>query len=66
MDQDGFIFLGYDAGMDDEAEFIWKKNYTEPIDSSRAREETKADGYGPFRAHGKPAGMLFIVVLTRY
>lgn len=44
VDEDGFIFLGYDADMDDEAEFIWRKNYTEPVDSSRAQEETKADG----------------------
>lgn len=58
VDQDGFIFLGYDAGMDDEADFIWGKNYTEPIDSSRAHAETKAEGYGSFSAHRKPAGML--------
>lgn len=44
VDDDGFIFLGYDADMDEEAEFIWRKNYTDPIDSSRALEETKADG----------------------
>lgn len=53
MDEDGFIFLGYDADMDDEAEFIWRKNYTEPIDSSRAHEETKAEGYGCLSAHRK-------------
>lgn len=64
VDEDGFIFLGYDAGMDDEAEFIWRKNYTEPIDSSRAHEETKAEGYSCIGAHSKPAGMLFIIVLT--
>ncbi|XP_011603400.2 myomesin-3 [Takifugu rubripes] len=44
VDDDGFIFLGYDADMDAEAEFIWRKNYTEPIDSSRAHEGTKTDG----------------------
>lgn len=59
VDQDGFIFLGYDAGVDDEADFVWGKNYTEPIDSSRAQQETKAEGYGSL-----PAGMLFIFVLT--
>lgn len=46
MDDDGFIFLGYGAEMDDESEFLWRKNYTEPIDAGRAREETKKNGYG--------------------
>lgn len=55
VDDDGFIFLGYDADMDDEAEFIWRKNYTEPIDSSRAHEGTKTDGYGCSDAAGTPA-----------
>lgn len=55
MDDDGFIFLGYDADMDDEAEFIWRRNYTEPIDSSRAHEGTKTDGYGCSRAACTPA-----------
>lgn len=63
VDEDGFIFLGYDADRDDEAEFIWRKNYTEPIDSSRAHEETKTEGYGTKSAHTKLAGMLVSVVL---
>lgn len=44
VDDDGFIFLGYDANMDDEAEFHWRKNYTEPIDAGRAWQEKKKEG----------------------
>lgn len=47
MDNDGFIFLGYEADeTDDESKFLWNKNYTEPIDAKRAQAETKKDGYG--------------------
>lgn len=46
MDDDGFIFLGYKAEMDDKREFLWKKDYTEPIDTRRAREEITNNGYG--------------------
>uniref|UniRef100_A0A8D3DFV6 Myomesin 3 n=1 Tax=Scophthalmus maximus TaxID=52904 RepID=A0A8D3DFV6_SCOMX len=42
VDDDGFIFLGYEANeVNDESEFLWSKNYTEPIDAVRARTETK-------------------------
>lgn len=42
MDDDGFIFLGYEAvEMNDESEFLWSKNYTDPIGAERARAETK-------------------------
>lgn len=42
MDNDGFIFLGYEADeMNDESKFLWSKNYTEAIDAGRARTETK-------------------------
>ncbi|XP_026173045.1 myomesin-3 [Mastacembelus armatus] len=42
VDDDGFIFLGYEADeMNDESEFLWSKNYTDPIDARRARVETK-------------------------
>uniref|UniRef100_A0A3P9NI63 Myomesin 3 n=1 Tax=Poecilia reticulata TaxID=8081 RepID=A0A3P9NI63_POERE len=41
VDDDGFIFLGYEAvEMNDDSEFIWSKNYTEPIDSQRTKAET--------------------------
>lgn len=47
MDDDGFIFLGYEADeMNDESKFLWSKNYAEPIDAGRARAETKKDRYG--------------------
>uniref|UniRef100_A0A3Q1HUN7 Myomesin 3 n=1 Tax=Anabas testudineus TaxID=64144 RepID=A0A3Q1HUN7_ANATE len=42
VDNDGFIFLGYEADeMDDESKLLWSKDYSEPIDARRAREETK-------------------------
>uniref|UniRef100_A0AAQ4NV29 Myomesin 3 n=1 Tax=Gasterosteus aculeatus aculeatus TaxID=481459 RepID=A0AAQ4NV29_GASAC len=45
VDNDGFIFLGYEADeTDDESKFLWNKNYTEPIDAKRAQAETKKDG----------------------
>ncbi|KAM4736307.1 myomesin-3 [Anableps anableps] len=41
VDDDGFIFLGYEAiEMNDDSEFLWSKNYTEAIDSQRAKAET--------------------------
>lgn len=46
VDDEGFIFLGYKAEMDDKREFLWRKDYTEPVDTRRAREETKNNGYG--------------------
>lgn len=47
MDDDGFIFLGYEADrMNDESKFLWSKNYIEPIDAERAQAETKKNGYG--------------------
>ncbi|XP_031709040.1 myomesin-3 [Anarrhichthys ocellatus] len=45
VDNDGFIFLGYEADeTDDDSKFLWNKNYTEPIDAGRARAETNKDG----------------------
>lgn len=44
VDDDGFIFLGYEAEADDESEALWRRNYSEPIDSERAREETTKKG----------------------
>ncbi|XP_068997823.1 myomesin-3 isoform X1 [Embiotoca jacksoni] len=42
VDDDGFIFLGYEAAeVNDASEFLWSKNYTEPIDGGRVRAETK-------------------------
>ncbi|XP_029958269.1 myomesin-3 isoform X1 [Salarias fasciatus] len=42
VDDDGFIFLGYEATeMNDDSEFLWGKNYTDPIDPERAQEKTK-------------------------
>nr|XP_020445778.1 myomesin-3-like [Monopterus albus] len=42
VDSDGFICMSYEADeMNDESQFLWNKNYTEPIDASRARAETK-------------------------
>ncbi|KAM9310400.1 myomesin-3 [Pholidichthys leucotaenia] len=42
VDDDGFIFLDYEAvEMNDESEFLWSKNYTDPIDAKRVRAETK-------------------------
>ncbi|KAM6910751.1 myomesin-3 [Xenentodon cancila] len=44
VDDDGFIFLGYEATeMDDKSEFLWSKNYKEPIDAVRTRAETKTN-----------------------
>ncbi|MEQ2290811.1 hypothetical protein AMECASPLE_006752, partial [Ameca splendens] len=41
VDDDGFIFLGYEAvKMNDESEFLWSKNFTEPISSQRTKVET--------------------------
>lgn len=50
MDDDGFIFLGYEAEMNDGSEFLWRKNYAEPTDSGRAREETRKNRYDCSRA----------------
>ncbi|KAA8591786.1 hypothetical protein FQN60_017160 [Etheostoma spectabile] len=45
VDNDGFIFLGYEADeKDDQNMILWSKNYTESIDAARAREETKKNG----------------------
>ncbi|XP_068426243.1 myomesin-3 [Clinocottus analis] len=45
VDDDGFIFLGYEADeTDEESQCLWNKNYTEPIDASRAQADTKKDG----------------------
>uniref|UniRef100_A0A8C5E8X9 Myomesin-3-like n=1 Tax=Gouania willdenowi TaxID=441366 RepID=A0A8C5E8X9_GOUWI len=42
VDDDGFIFLGYEVEeMNDESEFLWNKNYSEPIKAGRVKEETK-------------------------
>ncbi|XP_012730505.2 myomesin-3 [Fundulus heteroclitus] len=42
VDDDGFIFLGYEAvGMNEESEFLWSKNFTEPTDSQRTKAETR-------------------------
>ncbi|KAF3839405.1 hypothetical protein F7725_018122 [Dissostichus mawsoni] len=45
VDDDGFIFLGYEAeGTDEESQFLWNKNYTEPIDAQRAQAENTKSG----------------------
>ncbi|XP_034089137.1 myomesin-3 isoform X2 [Gymnodraco acuticeps] len=45
VDDDGFIFLGYEAeGTDEESKFLWNKNYTEPIDAQRAQAENTKCG----------------------
>ncbi|KAK5861967.1 hypothetical protein PBY51_017402 [Eleginops maclovinus] len=45
VDDDGFIFLGYEAeGTDEESKFLWNKNYTEPIDAQRAHAENTKSG----------------------
>ncbi|XP_062421610.1 myomesin-3 isoform X2 [Pungitius pungitius] len=45
VDNDGFIFLGYEADeTDEESKFLWNRNYTEPIDATRAQAETRKDG----------------------
>ncbi|XP_047454895.1 myomesin-3 [Mugil cephalus] len=42
VDDDGFVFLGYEADeMNEESKFLWSKNYTEPLEAERTREETK-------------------------
>uniref|UniRef100_A0A8C6PDB3 Myomesin 3 n=1 Tax=Nothobranchius furzeri TaxID=105023 RepID=A0A8C6PDB3_NOTFU len=42
VDEDGFIFLGYEAvEKNDESEFLWSRNYTEPIDAKRTKTESK-------------------------
>uniref|UniRef100_A0A672ZSV8 Myomesin 3 n=1 Tax=Sphaeramia orbicularis TaxID=375764 RepID=A0A672ZSV8_9TELE len=38
VDDDGFIFLSYETN---EKECVWSKNYTEPIDASRAQAQNK-------------------------
>ncbi|XP_034468054.1 myomesin-3 [Hippoglossus hippoglossus] len=41
VDDDGFIFLGYEPEeVDDESEFLWSRNYTEPVDPDRTQTET--------------------------
>lgn len=45
VDDDGFIFLGYKTDeVDDQSQFLWNKNYSEPIDAKRAQAETTKDG----------------------
>lgn len=44
VDDDGFIFLGYEAEADDESEALWRRDYAEPIDAGRAREESTKKG----------------------
>ncbi|KAI4811453.1 hypothetical protein KUCAC02_014362, partial [Chaenocephalus aceratus] len=45
VDDDGFIFLDYEAeGTDEESKFLWNKNYTEPIDAQRAQAENTKCG----------------------
>ncbi|KAM3614049.1 uncharacterized protein V6R79_009065 [Siganus canaliculatus] len=45
VDDDGFIFLGYKTDeVDDQSQFLWNKNYSEPIDAKRAQAETRKDG----------------------
>ncbi|XP_070767678.1 myomesin-3 [Enoplosus armatus] len=45
VDDDGFIYLGYKADeRSDESKFLWRKDYAEPVDAGRAREETKKNG----------------------
>nr|XP_054596971.1 myomesin-3 isoform X2 [Nothobranchius furzeri] len=42
VDEDGFIFLGYEAvEKNDESKFLWSRNYTEPIDAKRTKTESK-------------------------
>ncbi|KAL2084759.1 hypothetical protein ACEWY4_020277 [Coilia grayii] len=42
VDNDGFIFMAFESDvMDKGNEFVWSKNYSEAIDASRARLETK-------------------------
>ncbi|KAM8846165.1 myomesin-3 isoform 1-T1 [Synchiropus picturatus] len=44
VDNKGFIYLAYECeGMDEDSQFLWNKNYKDPIDPSRAREETSKD-----------------------
>ena len=46
MDDDGFIFLGYEAAeMEDESKFLWRKDYTDHIDAKRMKAETKNSRY---------------------
>ncbi|XP_024917238.1 myomesin-3 [Cynoglossus semilaevis] len=41
VDDDGFIFLGYEADkVIEQDDVVWNKNYTEPIDPERAQSET--------------------------
>ncbi|XP_029306718.1 LOW QUALITY PROTEIN: myomesin-3 [Cottoperca gobio] len=45
VDDDGFIFLGYEADeTDDESKFLWSKDYAEPIEAERAQAETTKTG----------------------
>ncbi|XP_037641548.1 myomesin-3 [Sebastes umbrosus] len=45
VDDDGFIFLGYEADeTDDESKFLWNKDYVEPIDPERAQAENTKSG----------------------
>lgn len=42
VDSDGFIFLGFEAvEMNDESEFLWSRNYTEPTDAKKTKTETR-------------------------
>ncbi|XP_061573268.1 myomesin-3 isoform X2 [Cololabis saira] len=43
VDDDGFIFLGYESTeMDGKSEYLWSRNYKEPIDAGRMKAQTKA------------------------
>ncbi|XP_054638923.1 myomesin-3 isoform X2 [Dunckerocampus dactyliophorus] len=41
VDDEGFIYLGYECDEFDESKCLWSKNYTEPIDDARAQAESK-------------------------
>uniref|UniRef100_A0A3P8X3L4 Myomesin 3 n=1 Tax=Cynoglossus semilaevis TaxID=244447 RepID=A0A3P8X3L4_CYNSE len=46
VDDDGFIFLGYEADkVIEQDDVVWNKNYTEPIDPERAQSETTKNKY---------------------
>lgn len=54
MDDDGFIFLGYEADkVIEQDDVVWNKNYTEPIDPERAQSETTKNKYGLNATHSE-------------
>ncbi len=63
MDNDGFIFLSFEApDSTDKDVFKWSKNYEKVIDAGRARLENKNNrSLVPIRAVSFRSGRVFLI-----